>query len=516
MTTRARPAAATLPGSPAETAFRAARPVPPGPRAPIAPPAPAPKLAAQVARRIESDIIDAGWPVGELFGSETELRVRYRVSRAVLREAVRIVEHHQVAGMRRGPTGGLIVRAPDVTPSARALVIYLAHVGTTIPDLVSARLQLETLAASMAARSITEDGGRRLRGVCAHEAGRPGVAEQDGLHVVLGELSGNPAVALFVSVLAMLTRHYTVHGRPGPDEGSTAESESARAHRAIVDAVVAGNSGLAERRVGKHLRALGDWFGPESRPLGSLRPPGSGSIGPDTIGPDPRGVKLAEVVADRIRADIARAGLGEGAIAGSEPELLARYRISRAVLREAIRLLEYHSVAGMRRGPGGGLVVLRPDPGASIESIALYLEYQRIDFAALREVRDAVELGCIEQVVARRTEPEVARRLAAAQQVDQDTPIERLEEFSHRFHTELAELTGNPVLALFQRILTTLAARHLRASPSTGPTPPAAVMAAEVARVHVRISEAVLGGDVDLARHRMRRHLDTLSTDWWH
>jgi DNA-binding FadR family transcriptional regulator len=472
-----------------------------------------------VARRIESDIIDAGWPVGELFGSETELRLRYRVSRAVLREAVRIVEHHQVAGMRRGPTGGLIVRAPDVTPSARALVIYLAHVGTTIPDLVAARLQLETLAAAMAARSITEDGAARLRGVCAHEAGRPGVSEQDALHVVLGELSGNPAVALFVSVLAMLTRHYTVHGRPGPDEGSTAESESARAHRAIVDAVLAGDAALAERRVGKHLRALGEWFGPESRPLGSLRPPGPGPIDPDSInpiGPDPRGVKLAEVVADRIRADIARAGLGEGAVAGSEPELLARYRISRAVLREAIRLLEYHSVAGMRRGPGGGLVVLRPDPGASIESIALYLEYQRIDFDALREIRDAVELGCIERVVARRTDPRVAERLAAAQLVGPDTPVERLEELSHRFHTELAELSGNPVLALFQRILTTLAARHLRATASRGDTPPARTMAAEVARVHAGIVAAVLAGDLGLARHRMRRHLTTLSTDWWH
>ncbi|HEV7792184.1 MAG TPA: GntR family transcriptional regulator, partial [Pseudonocardia sp.] len=54
------------------------------------------KLAARVARQIEQDVLRTGWPVGEVLGSETELRERYQVSRAVLREAIRLVEHHQV------------------------------------------------------------------------------------------------------------------------------------------------------------------------------------------------------------------------------------------------------------------------------------------------------------------------------------------------------------------------------------------------------------------------------------
>src|SRR5205809_51921 len=69
------------------------------------------KLAAQVARRIEAEVVRRGWPVGESLGSEPELRTRHGVSRSVLREAVRLVEHHQVARMRRGPNGGLFVVA---------------------------------------------------------------------------------------------------------------------------------------------------------------------------------------------------------------------------------------------------------------------------------------------------------------------------------------------------------------------------------------------------------------------
>jgi DNA-binding FadR family transcriptional regulator len=46
--------------------------------------------------------------------------------------------------------------------------------------------------------------------------------------------------------------------------------------------------------------------------------------------------------------------------------------------------------------------------------------------------------------------------------------------------------------------------------------PTTEVMAAEVARVHGSIADAALAGDAGLAKHRMRRHLATLSTDWWH
>ena len=496
----------------------------------VAPSPPGTKLAAQVARRIESGIIEAGWPVGELFGSETELRTRYGVSRAVLREAVRIVEHHGVADMRRGPAGGLIVRAPDAAPSARALVIYLGHVRTTVPDVVYARLLLEPLAAALAARSITEEGIAALRASHAHEAAQPGMEIQDGLHALLGELSGNAAVALFVQVLTLLTRHYASAHAPGEQDARQAKTDSARAHRAIVEATIAGDVALAEHRVAGHLRALGRWLGsgpPPSTAGRSSQPPNVGRgaqppppAGVAVAGPDAVHQKLAEIVADRIRTDIARAGLGVGELAGSEHDLVVRYGVSRAVLREAVRLLEYHSVAGMRRGPGGGLIVNRPDPSASVEAIALYLEYQGIDFDGLRIVRDAIELGCIERVVARRADPRVAARLWAAQQLTASTPADDLEALSHAFHTELAELTGNPVLALFQRILTVLSARHLCATPSaaprTGSPPPTEVMAAEVARVHGAIAEAVLAGDTGLAKHRMRRHLATLSTDWWH
>src|SRR6202041_3743086 len=82
------------------------------------------KLAFQVARQIEEDIISAKWPIGMVIGTESELMDRFKVSREVMREAVRIVEHCQIAAMKRGASGGLVVREPQAETAVMAMVIY--------------------------------------------------------------------------------------------------------------------------------------------------------------------------------------------------------------------------------------------------------------------------------------------------------------------------------------------------------------------------------------------------------
>jgi DNA-binding FadR family transcriptional regulator len=54
------------------------------------------KRASKIARHIEAEIVRRGWPIGESLGSEHALQQRFCVSRSVLREAVRLVEHPMV------------------------------------------------------------------------------------------------------------------------------------------------------------------------------------------------------------------------------------------------------------------------------------------------------------------------------------------------------------------------------------------------------------------------------------
>jgi DNA-binding FadR family transcriptional regulator len=89
-------------------------------------------------------------------------------------------------------------------------------------------------------------------------------------------------------------------------------------------------------------------------------------------------------------------------------------------------------------------------------------------------------------------------------------------ECLQEIHLAIADLSGNPVLALFTRMLMSLLSG--RAGPRRGRRPGDHLT--ELARAHEdhsRIVEALAGGDAALARLRMLRHLETARFDspWW-
>jgi DNA-binding FadR family transcriptional regulator len=477
---------------------------------------PADKRASRIARQIEADIARRGWTIGESLGSEHALQQRYEVSRSVLREAVRLVEHHQVARMRRGPNGGLLICEPDAGPATRAVVIYLEYLGTTLGDLLNARLVLEPLAASLAAERIDEAGIDRLRAVLrAEQQWKPGLdAPPDEFHIALAQQSKNPVLQLFIDVLMRLTARYAQKSRAdSAGEAIELVDQMHNDHSEIVAAVTAGDSARAKTLSERHVEAVTAWLqehqpGDEAAPRDARENRHNLEV--------PHG-KLAEVLAATIGDDIAASGWQVGSVFGTETALLERYRVSRAVLREAVRLLEHHAIAQMRRGPGGGLIVTKPEAQASIDTIALYLQYREPSREDFRCVRDAIEIDSVTKVVAkvvkRRSESEVAAFLnthggthpAAAD----DAHNAAVEEF--RFHVGLAQLAGNALLDLFLRIIVELFRRHWS---SIGQGLPTWSDVAAVERAHLRILEAIGDGDDSLARYRIRRHLDAAAS-WW-
>lgn len=226
------------------------------------------KLAEQVAIRIEQKVAMLGWPVGTVIGSESQLLQEHGVSRAVLREAVRLVEHHNVAVMKRGPGGGLVVTEPDVSAVVRAVSTYLDRTDATAVHLFDARTVLELHAVGQAGRLLSEDGIIELRECLAAER-RPDSATgrpfDSRLHQRLARLSGNPALALLVECLITLTDRETLTGGETLTDGEPGiESRSNRggderfreAHATIVDALIAGDVPLAQHRMNRHLSEL--------------------------------------------------------------------------------------------------------------------------------------------------------------------------------------------------------------------------------------------------------------------
>lgn len=220
------------------------------------------KAGQRLARRIESDILAAGHRPGRRLGSESELIDRYDTSRTLLREAVRILEHDGMCEMRRGPGGGLHVADMDGEAVSHAAALWLQFTDAPVEHLYEVREVLEPRCAAWAAERIDASGVERLRrcrqreetAIAAGDIEALNVAVND-FHVAIAETANNTVARLFVKVLGELNRSYS-----GALTYSEAEIASVRrAHEAIADAIISGDSVSAAHRSLLHMRASGSF-----------------------------------------------------------------------------------------------------------------------------------------------------------------------------------------------------------------------------------------------------------------
>ncbi|HYZ99308.1 MAG TPA: FCD domain-containing protein [Acidimicrobiales bacterium] len=455
-------------------------------------PASPPKLASVVARRIEDDVLDRALPVGAVVGSEAELLDRFGVSRAVLREAVRIVEHGGLARMRRGPGGGLVVAEPRRSAVATAISVWFSFVGVTIDEILEAKVPLSTGACRLAAERIGESGIERLRSRLAELEARSSLRPSDvtGLDRLIAGLSRNRAVALFADALGDIGLSRVAMPRADGDA-----ADQLAGYRGVVDAIVAGDAGAAQAR----MRAVLDTTRarvqdrPQRVPRASTEPDGDGG-------------KLGERVAAALRDDIEAARWPVGEILGSEAELIGRYGVSRAVLREAVRILEHHGALRTKRGPGGGLVVAEPDGAAVVRSAQIALEFGGVASSDLFEARDILEVATV-ALAAERCTPETAETLQRG--LEAERAGKNAAVTFHDLHHMIAEAAGNRPLMLFIDVLAAITLSHVRPARRTAEA--VAAISDDANRAHASILAAVTAGDASLARRRMARHLDAAS-----
>jgi len=104
-----------------------------------------PKAAFLVARQIVEDIETLGLVPGDGIGAERELMDRHEVSRATLREAIRILEVHGVVRTRAGVTNGPTILAPDARAVIGSLSLLLQRSASNLSDLVEARTAMAAI-----------------------------------------------------------------------------------------------------------------------------------------------------------------------------------------------------------------------------------------------------------------------------------------------------------------------------------------------------------------------------------
>lgn len=223
--------------------------------------------------------------------------------------------------------------------------------------------------------------------------------------------------------------------------------------------------------------------------------------------------RVAEMVADVLRARIVDGELGDGDLLPRQEDLVEEFGVSLPSLREAMRILETEGLISVRRGNIGGALVHRPTPQAAAYMLGLVLQSHRVVLndlaAALRIVEPACAGMCAQQTSRRRIAARLRALTKEARSHLQDGP--EFTRAAREFHDELARSCGNETMRQLVGTLEALwsdyESRWADSSSRSGSYPEVELREL-VVTAHTTIIDAIRNGDVGAAEKAARHHLE--------
>jgi GntR family transcriptional regulator, transcriptional repressor for pyruvate dehydrogenase complex len=218
-----------------------------------------------------------------------------------------------------------------------------------------------------------------------------------------------------------------------------------------------------------------------------------------------RPLKTSESVARDIVHDIVSGGLRTGDRLAAEAVMLEQYRVSRESLREGLRLLEAQGLITIRRGPGGGPIVGRVDPGNFGRISTLFYHLAGGTYAELFEAWVMTEATLAELAARNEDRPSVRKAMEpflhlTANQTDSCTVKGFVDTYGY-FHVIVASLAGNRVMQLMLQTIGQVVTNHIvtNADPRDAES--------DIARDHAETAQAIAAGRPAKARRRMEAHI---------
>lgn len=222
-----------------------------------------PNVAARtwrtVLERIEADLIEGRLVPGDRLTPERELATTLGVGRSSVREALRVLE---VLGLIRtgtgsGPSAGAIVVATPRGGVSTLMRLHVAAQGFPIDDVLRTRIILETATVAELARApapALADAEAALRAMDTPGLTPPEFLALDAaFHLALAEASGNTVVAAVMGGLRDAIEAYVRAAAEHIDDWDTVSAGLRAEHRAIVEAIAAGDPERARSIVHDHI-----------------------------------------------------------------------------------------------------------------------------------------------------------------------------------------------------------------------------------------------------------------------
>jgi GntR family transcriptional regulator, transcriptional repressor for pyruvate dehydrogenase complex len=210
--------------------------------------------------KIKAMIVSGELGPGDRLPPEKELSEALGLSRSSLREAVKALAVIRVLDVRRGDGTYVTSLTPSLLLDAMSFVVDI-HQDDSVLELFEVRRILEPAATALAAPRMTAADVAHLRQLVAQvdETTSPDdlVANDMVFHRYIAERSGNAYLTSLLDTLSSSTVRARVW-RGLTQEGAV--TRTLTEHRAIVDALEAGDGGLASAHATVHIGGVMAWL----------------------------------------------------------------------------------------------------------------------------------------------------------------------------------------------------------------------------------------------------------------
>jgi GntR family transcriptional repressor for pyruvate dehydrogenase complex len=223
--------------------------------------------------------------------------------------------------------------------------------------------------------------------------------------------------------------------------------------------------------------------------------------------------KTGEMIAERLRREIARGELGIGTRLPPEDELTVELGIARTTLREALRILESQGLLEIRRGRTGGPVVTMPRIDSLAEGLAVTLQLQGTTAGDLDAARQLLEPRLAARLAEVHDDHDVAALRAAAERAADAAAASDREAFAAAaiaMHETLIDRAGNVTLATISGLLHTLVARYYARSAARSSDG----QMQRAVRSYRKLVRLIESGQAAAAEEHWRRQM-TFTIDGW-
>jgi GntR family transcriptional regulator, transcriptional repressor for pyruvate dehydrogenase complex len=218
--------------------------------------------------------------------------------------------------------------------------------------------------------------------------------------------------------------------------------------------------------------------------------------------------KAPEVLARELRERILSGELPEGAALPAERELVKQTQMSRATVREALRILEVQNLIRVKAGRAGGAFVQRPSTASMANTVSMLIRGRQIKLADLMETREALEPYCAELAAAKRSDSDLETLDRANEAIaDPKSDLNRFLQANVDWHIGVAIASHNELLIGFMTALSQAIYAGTENASFIDDT-----VRDVTARAHKSITRAIRERDAEAAGRRMRRHVHTYAS----